>query len=78
MHGQHSSKKPSSSPPPALYLPSDVTIQCPSCSHTYLMRVYLGSRLRFRVLGLWKTTEKRGLRDRLKVPFLTALAALVA
>ena len=42
------------------------------------MRVYLGSRLRFRVLGLWKTTEKRGLRDRLKVPFLTALAALVA
>lgn len=42
------------------------------------MREYLGVRVRLSVLGLWKTTEKRGFRDFFHVFFLTALAAWAA
>lgn len=44
----------------------------------HLVREYLGVRVRFRVLGLWKTTEWRGFRDFFHVFFLTALAAAAA
>ncbi|GIL91774.1 hypothetical protein Vretifemale_19371, partial [Volvox reticuliferus] len=39
---------------------------------------YLPSRVRFRVLGRWNTTEYRGFRLLLNPPFLTALAAFAA
>ena len=42
------------------------------------MRGYFGARAFFRVFGLWKTTEYRGLCCFLNTPFLTALAAFVA
>lgn len=46
------------------------------CPH--LVREYLGVRVRFKVFGLWNTTEKRGFRDFFHVFFLTALAAWAA
>ncbi len=44
----------------------------------HLILAYLGSRVRLRVFGLWNTTENRGFRLFLKLPFFTALAALAA
>lgn len=44
----------------------------------HLILGYLASRVRFRVFGRWKTTEYRGVRLFLKLPFLTDLAALAA
>jgi len=58
--------------------PSTTVHQPSSISHAHLVREYLGVRVRFRVLGLWKTTEWRGFRDFFHVFFLTALAAWAA
>jgi hypothetical protein len=54
-----------------------VTGQDPN-NAAYLILEYLGSRVRWRVLGRWKTTEKRGLRCFFWIPFFTALAAFWA
>ena len=50
----------------------------PAWSKAHLTRGYLGSRDRLRVLGRWNTTEYRGLRSFLKLPFLTAFSAFWA
>lgn len=44
----------------------------------HLTRGYLGSRVRFSVLGRWKITDLRILCSFLSPPFFTALAALAA
>ncbi len=64
--------------PPGPERPADTGRRPATRRLAHLVRGNLGARVRLRVLGLWNTTEKRGLRDCLKEPFLTALAALVA
>ena len=45
---------------------------------THPVREYLGSRVFFKVVGLWNITDLRTLRSFFRAPFLTALRAALA
>jgi hypothetical protein len=72
----HPSSSPS--PPPPQPVAPRARVPGGGTPAAHLLRVYLGSRVRFSVFGRWNTTLWRGFRDLAQLFFFTAAAALAA